>query len=427
VLRKSTCVLTISLFLPFQFDVTEERPDEVLSTLWRNLTEAEAAGDADAAFVRKNLRILVAGGDGTVTWVLGAILALGLTPAPPVAVMPLGTGNDFSFNFGWGTKFEWSWVKPDHLYRTLARYHDAAPREMDVWRAHITAPSPDYFVEMPHSLRQNPENPSESSACFWNYFSVGLDAEAAYGFHHLRETHPKLASGRLVNQAWYSVFTCATGWFCGAAPLANGVTLRVRDAVGGEWREIPVPSSVRAVVLLNLQTYGGGRDIWGLAHTSTLAAKGLSEPIYDDGVIEVLGFRSGWHTAVVMGQISPKVHAKRLAQAREVELSLSASGARVKGERGTVYMQLDGEPWPQEVPAKGDKGAGGDQETLRVRITTAGQSRVLVNGGDAVGNRKSQWVTNRGLSMGLSEARRDGVVEEGSVGGGGSGGGGEAR
>jgi len=51
---------------------------------------------------------------------------------------------------------------------------------------------------------------------FWNYFSLGLDAEAAYGFHTLRETHSWAASTRLANQAWYSWYSCTSGWFCGA-------------------------------------------------------------------------------------------------------------------------------------------------------------------------------------------------------------------
>ena len=62
---------------------------------------------------------------------------------------------------------------------------------------------------------------------FWNYFSLGLDAEAAYGFHHLREEKPYLASTRLINQAWYSVFSCTTGWFCFPPPISAKATLKV--------------------------------------------------------------------------------------------------------------------------------------------------------------------------------------------------------
>lgn len=66
---------------------------------------------------------------------------------------------------------------------------------------------------------------------FWNYYSVGLDAQAAYGFHSLREKRPWAAPSRLVNQGWYSYFSCTTGWFCNAPPVRNKVALKVRHAL----------------------------------------------------------------------------------------------------------------------------------------------------------------------------------------------------
>lgn len=74
------------------YDLSENNPEHVLRTLWRNLEEQQAAGNEEAGRVKARLRVLVCGGDGTVAWLFKVIRELRLRPAPPLAILPLGTG-----------------------------------------------------------------------------------------------------------------------------------------------------------------------------------------------------------------------------------------------------------------------------------------------------------------------------------------------
>lgn len=61
--------------------------------------------------------------------------------------------------------------------------------------------------------------------------------------------------------------------------------MQVKDGKG-EWVEVVVPKSVKALVLLNLQSYAGGRDLWGLKDSNKDEKKGWKVPIFNDGLIE---------------------------------------------------------------------------------------------------------------------------------------------
>ena len=91
------------------------------------------AGDAAAAGAE---RVLSVGGDGTLHEVANGLLR-SRQPAPPVAVLPLGTGNDFYRMVG----------APREMDAAVATFLDGTPRPFDVGHAQWDG-GDEYFVNM---------------------------------------------------------------------------------------------------------------------------------------------------------------------------------------------------------------------------------------------------------------------------------------
>eukprot|EP00879_Flechtneria_rotunda_P000260 GHRR01000343.1.p1 GENE.GHRR01000343.1~~GHRR01000343.1.p1 ORF type:complete len:522 (+),score=199.12 GHRR01000343.1:793-2358(+) len=325
------------------------------------------------------------------------IKQLNLQLQPPVGIMPLGTGNDLSRSFNWGAEFDQDWIKGHaSVYNTLKRFADAQARDLDCWRLRLLLPNSSYKPGSTYAVSQIPVDPEAVAAqaalvcssngsrpgcageaqqvlmegTFYNYFSVGADAQAAYNFHHLRDTHPMLASNRVANQFWYGAFSCTSGWFCGTLPsIGRFSCIEVLSPGSNSWTPLAIPSGIKALVLLNLQSYGGGRNIWG----SSKGKKGWNKPSSSDGLLEVVGFTHGYHALAVMGSRAKLAHGVRLAQVAGIRLSLRDSHPRPDGEGGEVFMQLDGEPWQQKVPA------GREGEQVMLEVVHWGTSKVLAN------------------------------------------------
>ncbi|KAB5514433.1 hypothetical protein DKX38_028339 [Salix brachista] len=381
------------------FDLSDVRPHEFVDYGLGCLEKLAGLGDFCAKDTRDKLRILVAGGDGTVGWVLGSLTELhrqGREPVPPVAVIPLGTGNDLSRSFGWGGSFPFAWksaVKRSLLRAItgpVCRLDSLNPlvlfdksctfeRSLACWHLLISMPSGE-VVDPPHSLKPTdecsldqgltiegdlPEKMNCYEGVFYNYFSIvatdelkqecsilkqsvalvylcplhhysmcflccflsslffctGMDAQVAYGFHHLRNEKPYLAQGPISNKLIYSGYTCTQGWFL--TPCISDPSL-----------------SVRAIVALNLHSYASGRNPWGSPKPEYLEKKGFVEAHVDDGLLEIFGLKQGWHASFVMVEL---ISAKHIAQAAAIRLEVRG------GEWKDAFMQMDGEPWKQPM------------------------------------------------------------------------------
>ncbi|THG01816.1 hypothetical protein TEA_006162 [Camellia sinensis var. sinensis] len=71
-------------------DLLEAALDAVLHRLYLNLEKLKLNGDELALRIQENLRIIVAGGDGTTGWLLGVVSDLKLSQPPPIATVPPG-------------------------------------------------------------------------------------------------------------------------------------------------------------------------------------------------------------------------------------------------------------------------------------------------------------------------------------------------
>ncbi|RID48138.1 hypothetical protein BRARA_I04676 [Brassica rapa] len=320
------------------FDLGVETPDKVLRRIYLNL---ERLKDDDlACHIRDKLKIIVAGGDGTAGWLLGVVCDLKLSHPPPIATVPLGTGNNLPFAFGWGKKNPGTDRASVELF--LDKVLKAKEMKIDKYEGY-------------HTFRGG----------FWNYFSLGMDAQISYAFHSERKLHPEKFKNQLVNQSTYVKLGCTQGWFCASLfhPASRNIAQLAKVKIAnknGQWHDLHIPHSIRSIVCLNLPSFSGGLNPWGTPNPRKQRDRDLTPPFVDDGFIEVVGFRNAWHGLVLL---APNGHGTRLAQANRVRFEFR------KGAADHTFMRMDGEPWKQPLPM--------DDETVMVEISHLGQVNML--------------------------------------------------
>lgn len=364
------------------FDLGEMAPDKVLNKIYVNLETLKHIGDVLAAEIQKKLRIVVAGGDGTASWLLGVVCDLKLPHPPPIATVPLGTGNNIHYSFGWGKKNPGT--DRQSVESFLNQVKTAKEMKIDSWHImmRMRAPKegscdPVAPLELPHSLhafhrvsqmdKLNVEGYHTFRGGFWNYFSMGMDAQVSYAFHSERKLHPEKFKNQLVNQSTYLKLGCTQGWFCASLlhPSSRNIAQLAKVKLmnrQGHWEDLCIPRSIRSIVCLNLPSFSGGLNPWGIPSRKKLSDRDLTPPYVDDGLIEIVGFRNAWHGLVLL---APNGHGTRLAQANRIRFEFQ------KGAADHTYMRIDGEPWKQPLPVHDD--------TVVIEISHFGQVSMLAS------------------------------------------------
>lgn len=256
-----------------------------------------------------NLRILACGGDGTVGWILSALDELQMNPQPPVAVLPLGTGNDLARTLNWGGGYT-----DEPVSKILCQVEDGSVVQLDRWNLRMErTPGQAQPEEGTQKLPLN---------VFNNYFSLGFDAHVTLEFHESREANPEKFNSRFRNKMFYAGAAFSDFLQRSSRDLSKHVRV-VCD--GTDLTPKIQELKLQCIVFLNIPRYCAGTMPWG----NTGDHRDFEPQRHDDGCIEVIGFTMATLAALQVGG-----HGERLNQCREVILTTSK----------TLPVQVDGEP-----------------------------------------------------------------------------------
>lgn len=289
------------------------RSDEILS-LFRGLLNPIQVIDVSVTspesvvrWLPEKCRVLVAGGDGTVAWVLNALFAAPHIKAA-VAIFPMGTGNDLSRVLGWGPGCP-SYIDAHSIISSIKQ---ATVEPLDRWK----------IIIKPKRGRLGRRAP-ERILHAYNYASIGVDAQVALDFHRARTQFLYRYASRTLNYIAYVFLGVGRALDDGGC---EGLERRVRCCADGVALTLP---PLQALLALNIPSWGAGVHLWSMGSEDEVEEQSMS-----DGKLEVVGISSSFHIARLQCGLAEPY---RFTQASNLRIDLE----------GSCAMQVDGEPWMQ--------------------------------------------------------------------------------
>lgn len=171
-----------------------------------------------------------------------------------------------------------------------------------------------------------------------NYVGFGVDGAVSLTLDNLRNYAPFLFVNSLTNKFWYGV--------CGLFQIMFGIRrdLSRSTTLYCDGQKVKLPSGVRGLVVLNINSYAGGVKLWN-PETRPLGVEDLvragdnvlqevtwGSAASDDGMLEVMGVYGIRHLGLIKSGIGKAVP---VCQGKELLFQF----------KNLIPMQVDGEPF----------------------------------------------------------------------------------
>ena len=302
------------------------------------------------------VRIMVAGGDGTVMWAMSEVMAHNIDVTKVAfGVIPFGTGNDFARSLGWGGSSPSGDIAKDGMKkfkRMVKRWLDASVCEFDVWEVSLHVDSETGRIRQVKDkgkvvMLKDEGRLTSLSKPMCNYFSMGLESRIGLGFDKKRQ------NSSFMNKMVY-------GWeglkktFM-STPRIDEVVESVDGGSGvllsfssDKTSPTCVKGSPVSLIFMNINSFAGGCDLWTNSkklgtHQPSPELKEVSQSC-GDGQLEVITYNS-----------LPSLSAEQMKVfgGNGLRIAQEAGPVRIAFKKNThkrSYMQIDGEFFTLDNP-----------------------------------------------------------------------------
>ena len=254
------------------------------------------------------VRIIVAGGDGTVMWAISEAQAHGVNiDKVAFGVVPYGTGNDFARSLGWGGTNPSKAILNSGMKRFKAMIREfltAEVTDFDIWKVDVKVREDGGQIKQVKQgakevmVDSNGAAKKDVSKLMCNYFSIGIESRIGLGFDKNRTTSTFLNKMRYGIEGVKKMFTSTPR----IGDLIESCTIgdkdhRVLFSTNKNSSAEPSVPHLRgnpvSLIFLNINSFAGGCDLWALAHKSGLVSgdtSGLMHQSVGDRKLEVLTY-----------------------------------------------------------------------------------------------------------------------------------------